>query len=414
MKILVYSHDWAPSIGGTQTVTMSLARGIAASTRESDDAPELTLVTQTLAGPSQKIPDLPFSVVPRPPLKELVRLVRSADIIHLAGPALLPMLTAKFFRKKIVVHHHNYQAVCPSGTLVHNPDRSICSNHFLNGDVAECVRCQAAEISWLGAIRKTLLAYPRLWLNRQVSANVTVSDHAKKRLALPASRTIYNGTPSDAAEIPPAISRSNARPYVAFIGRLVPDKGIGVLIGAAMKLAEQDCEVDIKIIGDGPERHALEGLVRFLELRRHVSFAGFLEGEELARAVSGAIAVVIPSICEETAGLAAIEQMMRGKLVIASDIGGLSEVIGSTGLKFAPGDAVALAQRVREALEGPEMRVRMGAAARERALAMFTEQRMIAEHAKLYEEILSVPKRAEGTARLIRVPRVPFRNIRAG
>jgi glycosyltransferase involved in cell wall biosynthesis len=392
---------------------MSLARGIATEASAIDVVPDLMLVTQTPAGEMDDRA-LPFPVVRRPPIAELIRLIRTNDVIHLAGPAMLPMFFAWLFRKKFVIQHHNYQAVCPNGTLVHNPERTVCQNHFLDGHAAECVRCQAAEGGWTRSLRSTLLAYPRLWLSRRASANVTVSDYAAKRLALPASRTIYNGTPRDTSVLPKSPLRRTDRPYVAFVGRLVPDKGVPLLIEAATELAAQECEVDVKIIGDGPERVPLEGLVRFLEMRHVVSFTGFLEGDDLLRATSDALAVVMPSLSEETAGLSAIENMMRGKLVIASDIGGLSEVLGSTGLKFAPGDAGALAQRIREALEDPEMRVRLGAAARERALSMFSMRRMILEHMNVYNQVLRVPKRVARTARLIRVPRIPYRSTRAG
>jgi len=413
MNILVYSHDWAPSIGGTQKAIMSLATGIAARARDDVEGTQLTLVTQTPPGDMNDCA-LPFAIVRRPTIAQLIRLVRTSDVIHLAGAAFLPMLLAWFFRKKYIIQHHNYQAVCPNGTLLRSPERSVCPNHFLNGSSSECVQCVAAEDGWIRGGWNTLLAYPRLWLSRRAAANVAVSEHAARRLNLPASRTICHGTRAEISDYPAVAPRHAAKPYVAYVGRLVPDKGITVLIGAAMELADQQCEVNVKIIGDGPERARLEGLVRFLELRHVVSFTGFLQRDALARATADAIAIVMPSMSEETAGLAVIEQMMRGKLVIASDIGGLSEMLGQTGLKFTRGNSMELAQRIREALEDPEMRVRMGAAARERALARFTAQRMIAEHVELYKEILRAPAGVAAGARLIRAPRIPFRSTRAG
>ena len=62
----------------------------------------------------------------------------------------------------------------------------------------------------------------------------------------------------------------------------------------------------------------------------------------------------MPSVSEETAVLSTIEQMIWSKLVIVSDVGGWSEVLGSTGLKIAPGNTVEFAQLVREALEHRE------------------------------------------------------------
>ncbi len=403
MKILVYSHDWAPAVGGTQTAMMSLACGLASELRERGDSGRLTFVTST---PAESMDDraVPFPVVRRPGFTELIRLIRASEIVHLAGPALLPLLLSWLLRKKVVIQHHNYQAVCPDGLLLQNPERSLCPNHFLNGSTGTCVRCHAANVGLRRSIWHAALAYPRLWFSRRAAANVTVSDHAAERLSLPASRTIYNGTQPHARVVPRIETDSALAPCIAYVGRLTPDKGVSVLISAAIELAEQGCDFRLRIIGDGPERASLEGLVRFLEFRHLISFTGFLEGDDLARATNDAVAIIMPSISEETAGLAAIEQMMRGKLVIASDIGGLSEVLGPTGLKCAPGSSHELALCIRQAQEDPEMRVRLGAAARERALALFTEKRMVAEHLKLYKEILGVPKRRRWSARLIRRP----------
>ncbi|MFZ0036762.1 MAG: glycosyltransferase family 4 protein [Candidatus Acidiferrales bacterium] len=401
MKILVYSHDWAPAIGGTQTAMMSLAGGLASELRSLGDSARLTFVTATPAGEMDDR-TMPFAVVRRPSFTELIRLIRTSEVVHLAGPALLPLFLSWLLRKKFVIQHHNYQAVCPDGLLLQNPDRSPCPNHFLNGRIRNCVRCHATNVGWRRSFWHAALAYPRLWLSRRAVANVAVSDHAAKRLSLPASRTIYNGTRSHTGLAATHNMSASPAPCVVYVGRLTPDKGVSVLISAAIELAEQGCEFSLRIIGDGPERASLQGLVRFLEYQHLITFTGFLEGEDLARATSDAVAIVMPSLSEETAGLAAIEQMMRGKLVIASDIGGLSEVLGSTGLKCAPGNSHELAQCIRQALEDPEMRVRLGAAARDRALAMFTEKRMVAEHLKLYEEVLGIPKRRKWSAKLIR------------
>ncbi len=382
----MFSHDWAPSIGGTQKVMSLLASGIAEQPTADGNAIQLTFVTQTPAG-NMDDRALPFRVVRRPSLLALLHLIRDADVIHLAGPALVPMFLAWLSRRKYVIQHHNYQAVCPTGSLVYNPDRSVCPNHFLNGPVTECLRCQAVELSWARTIWDTLLAYPRLWLCRRAAANVAISDHAARRLDLPALRMIYNGIEKTADPVGLAENGDASRPFVAFIGRLVSDKGVDVLINAISELSKQGCEVDVRIIGDGPDRRSLEALVKSLGLQQSVSFFGALRGNDLTRATRDAAAIVMPSVWEELSPLTAIEQMLQGKLVIASDIGGLGEVVGSTGLKFTPGNAAELAQRIREAVENPEMRARLGAAAQARAEHLFRDQRMVEEHLRAYREL---------------------------
>ena len=141
-------------------------------------------------------------------------LLWKSDIVHLAGPALVPLFLAWLLRKKAVIHHHGYQAVCPDGSLVHYVDQRNCCNSFAAGEVRECLRCRAANVGWLRGIVSVALAYPRLWLCRRVAANIAVSSHVKERLSLPRTTTIYNAP----AEIPdcPADEFLSAKPSSPF------------------------------------------------------------------------------------------------------------------------------------------------------------------------------------------------------
>src|SRR5580698_5271575 len=107
-----------------------------------------------------------------------------------------------------------------------------------------------------------------------------------------------------------------------------------------------------------------------------MEITGFLEGPAFAQAVAGLDVVVMPSVWEESAGLAAMEQMMRGGVVLAADIGGLGEIVGDGGLKFRPLDAQDLAAKM-TALADPKLRQSLGTAARQRASRLFGLERMI-------------------------------------
>lgn len=72
-----------------------------------------------------------------------------------------------------------------------------------------------------------------------------------------------------------------------------------------------------------------------------------------SRALQDVTVVVMPSTWDEPASLAAIEQMMHGRLVIVADIGGLAEVLGDTGLNFPPGNTISLANCLRRVIENP-------------------------------------------------------------
>jgi glycosyltransferase involved in cell wall biosynthesis len=144
----------------------------------------------------------------------------------------------------------------------------------------------------------------------------------------------------------------------------------------------------VLLVGDGPQRPQIEAIIERYGLSDLVRITGFLHGAGLAEAIAQVRVVVMPSVWEETAGLSAIEQMMRGRLVIASRISGLGEMVGDAGLTFLPGDAQDLARCMREVLQDPSKVEAIGSEARGRALSLFLRERMIADHAGIYVEVL--------------------------
>ena len=167
---------------------------------------------------------------------------------------------------------------------------------------------------------------------------------------------------------------------------MVTEKGLTVLLAAAKKLHDEAREFRVIIIGDGPERSRLEAMCDAAGTRDRVTFTGWLTGERFEEAARDIGVAIIPSICEETAGLAAIEQMMRGRAVLASDIGGLREIVDDAGMRFAPGDVEQLAGCMRHLIRHPVLARQLGERARYRAEAQFHEDRMIREHRTVYHK----------------------------
>jgi glycosyltransferase involved in cell wall biosynthesis len=164
-------------------------------------------------------------------------------------------------------------------------------------------------------------------------------------------------------------------------------------VEAAERLRESNYDFRLKFIGDGPQRTRLEEMVSNRGLSDRVTFTGFLNGEALRQAAEDVIAVVMPSIWEETAGLAAIEQMMRGRLVIVSDIGGLGEVVDGAGLKFTAGNVDQLTACMRQVLEKPSVVAEVGRRARSRSLELFREADMVANHLAVYRQLLEIKEK---------------------
>jgi glycogen synthase len=381
MKLLFYSHTFAPQIGGIEAFSMHLVLGLSEPTEAHIEPPQITLITQTAVN-SPDSSSLPFPIIRKPNAKALWRLIGAADKLVLAGPAILPLLFALIRRKPVIVTHHGYQSICPNGMLFHYPTRRTCPGHFAAGRYMECVKCSAVQDSLAGSIRLLLLTFVRRALSRLADSNVAVSEHVRKRIALPETRVIRNGVPDllPVLEARPADARQSHSACFAYIGRLVTEKGVPVLIDAAGILKSRGHLFRILIIGDGPERSPLQAQVCSLRLQEIVAFLGFLKGEQLAEAMSPVSALVMPSICEDAAPFSVLEQMMQGRLIIGSDLGGLAEEIGDSGLTFAAGNATALADQMERVIEQPELIAAFGKKARQRAVQTYTLQRMLYEY----------------------------------
>ncbi len=262
MRVLLYTHSFAPVIGGVETYVMLLARGLAQRAEDAHDVPQVTVATPTPSGGASDAA-LPFRVVRRPGFMGLFREIKRADVVHLAGPCLLPMALAWAVSKPIVVEHHGYQAACPTGLLWHEPVQTVCSGHFTARRYHQCLRCTASTAGWMRTLSSLLFTLARRWLCGRVTRNLPITHHVKDRLDLPRSEVIYYGIPdqwavADAVGQTQPVSSVHCPVTFGYVGRLVPEKGLHLLVEAAGRLQKTGCDFRIKFIGDGPERSRLQ------------------------------------------------------------------------------------------------------------------------------------------------------------
>jgi len=390
MKILIYSHDWAPSIGGVQTVTMSLARGLAEWREDEAGAvPQVTVVTATPAA-GMDDSSMPFRVARRPGVVTLARLMRNADLIHLAGPSLFPLFLGWLLHKLVVVEHHSFQAACPNGLLFYEPDQAPCPGHFMARRYGECLRCNTANVGWWKSSLLLLATFPRRWFSKKASANLTPTRWLASVLRLPRMITMPHGVHEGR---PSGILSASSPVTFTFLGRLVPLKGVRYLLEAAEQLQQLGLTFRLKIIGEGPQRKGLEQMARELGLDGCVEFLGYVPPERLEEAMANADAVVLPSLGGEVFGLAAVENMLRGRVAIVPAGGAMAEVVGDAGLQFPPADVEGLALCLQSFLEDSALRQKLSRKGRARSLELFEEQRMVKQHLEFYRELLGTKGR---------------------
>lgn len=173
--------------------------------------------------------------------------------------------------------------------------------------------------------------------------------------------------------------RSGRRPnLVVAAGGLHPGKGFDDLLRAAGELRQRGREVETEIVGDGPERPALEALTERLGLRARVRFLGWLSPEATLDVVRRATLLVHPSIGLGDAVPTVIKEAMAlGTPVIASSIAGIPELLnaGRCGVLTPPRDPVALSKAIERLLDAPEQRDQLATLARQRAEQMFDQRR---------------------------------------
>ena len=154
---------------------------------------------------------------------------------------------------------------------------------------------------------------------------------------------------------------------VTCVAMLRPPKGHAVLLAAAARTLEEHPGTRLVLVGDGPLRAALERQATGLGIGDRVVFVGAVDHSRVEEILVASDIFVLPSLCEPL-GIAVIEAMALGLPVIATRAGGIPDLIDDrgTGLLVRPGDADSLAQALCEMIETPDLRVRLGGAARRR------------------------------------------------
>ena len=177
-------------------------------------------------------------------------------------------------------------------------------------------------------------------------------------------------------------------PTLVCVGRLNYEKGIHHAIAAVRALEE----ARLLVIGEGEHRGELEALVDRLGVRERVSFLGPQTPEAVAAYLAASDVFLFPTEREEAAPLVLPEAMACGLPVVATRIGGITEVIGrpgTEGILVPPGDVAAVVAGVDGLLRDAGRRHAMGRAARDRVIAEYTLERMVERTLAVYETAIS-------------------------
>lgn len=276
---------------------------------------------------------------------DVVRALReiSPDVVHInasdQGDALLPLLAAPLAGRPVVATVH---LILPQ------------------------------RARW----REAIAQYALRRADRLVAVSHAVGDQLHSR-GLDAT-VVVNGLPgpelrADARE---ALGLRSGDVVVGGIGRLVEQKGWDVLCCAATIVRERTPEVSFVVVGDGPQRACLERLAGGV-----VRFVGHWDD---AASLLGAFDVLAMPSRYEGLGLSAIEAMLAGVPVVASDVEALRDVVGDAGVLVPPDDPVSLGEAIIDLVRAPTRRRQLAAAGARRARNRFAAERMADETLAVY------------------------------
>ena len=320
MKILLGSHHFAPSIGGIETASELLAREFVKLGHE------VRVITQTPGGA-----DFPFAVIRQPGARELMRQVSWCDVFLQNNISLRTVWPLLFVRRPLFVVHQ----------------------------------------TWIG---RKAGSFPYSWLKRFVLRFAS---------SIAISKAVADDWPTDAVIIPNPYDDEIFRRFegtdrardLVYVGRLVSDKGVDLLIDALSILREAGTGTRLTVVGDGADRSKLKKQVADLGLQSSVEFVGSVNSLQLAEILNHHRILVVPSRWPEPFGIVALEGIACGCAVVGSDQGGLPEAIGPCGVTFPNNDARALARALARLIDNPGERDALRGNANAH-LARFTKRRV--------------------------------------
>jgi glycosyltransferase involved in cell wall biosynthesis len=222
----------------------------------------------------------------------------------------------------------------------------------------------------------------RLIVNSQATLEALASAYKKDRLIRLRPLVIYNGL-DPSGFVPPPGRESSLR--IVAVGRLEREKGYDLLIRALPRVLRCVPQVQLRIVGDGSQRAALESLASILGVGRSVEFTG--ESQRVSELLRDCDLFAMPSRYEGF-GFAMVEGMLMELPVVGFAAAAMKEVVvhGLTGILVPPEDVESLAAALIELLEHPQRARDLGKAGRARALSRFTIDRATDDLERLLRE----------------------------
>lgn len=289
----------------------------------------------------------------------------------------------------VVMTLHDFQIVCPKTSLVDENLQNCEAGFDYRCFYSNCYPRRPLNRVYQG-LKAIKLSFHRLIIRKTVhhflSPSVCLMDWTRKNLGVSNITLLPNFV---ASEHEPSSKPPEDNTFL-FVGKLVEQKGVDVLIRAIAKARSVIPEVRLKIVGDGPEEHTLKELAADLHVSELITFTGKLSNSQAMKELERALCVVIPSKYVENCSIVGIEALSRGKVIIASDLGGLPDLVDDreTGFLVRPNDPDDLSDKIIYIVQNRSLPSEMGARARTKYLNFFSKPAYYRTLLSVYDRII--------------------------
>jgi glycogen synthase len=298
MNILIGSYKFYPNVGGIEITTELLASEFV---KKGHSVKVLTTTAET----GDKI--FKYEVIRNPVFFDLIRAFKWCDIYYLKNISIKLLWPFFIFKKPLVIRHE-----CP-------PKKQGFTD----------------IIKYL--IKKVVMS---------ASFNISVSKSTAEDWNV---SSFVCGGPYD-SNIFKRYSNIEKEKDLVFIGRLVSDKGLSVLLESLAILKKKNIYPITTIIGDGPEKEKSEREIHLKGMNMYVNFVGEKSQKTAAEIINSHRFIIVPSLWKEPFAIVTMEGMACGCIPIVSDDNGMAEAVGKFGYFFKRGDSVSLAEKIEDLL----------------------------------------------------------------
>ena len=350
-------------------------------------AGSLALGEESMAGVAGEL-GVPVVTVPElhreiSPLRDLRAVYHVADLIRRQRPDILHTHTAKA------------GAIGRLAAMLAGDARPPIVVHTFHGHVLR---------GYFDPVRSTFFRLLERSLARRTTALVAVSPEVRDdlvglgvaprekftviRLGIELDERVGSGRNGLGPETRRVLGVAETRFVVGWIGRMTGVKRTDDVLLAVRGLRERGVDAVLCMVGDGPDRDAVEQRAHDLDIVRHCLFVGYQD--EVAPYYAAFDALILPSANEGTP-VSAIEALAGGRPVVATRVGGVPDVVrdGIDGYLVEPGDVDAMAARLADLAADPPLRHRMGEAGRASVHERYSVDRLLDDVDRLYRELLA-------------------------